>query len=89
MNVTDTMTISVPVPGTVAGAGPGTVPKDGWTPLERLQEDVKTVSVCDTQPVTAEGIRTLLGDNSNLQFAQVTDSLARAKDICGTPPPRS
>ena len=77
MNVTDTMTISAPVPG----AGPGTVPKDGWTPLERAPEHVKTVSVCDTQPVTAEGIRTLLRDNSNLQFAQATDSLARAKNI--------
>ncbi len=77
MNATDMMAISAPVPGAV----PGTVPKDGWTPLERVQEEVKTVSVCDTQPVTAEGIRTLLGDNSNLAFAQATDSLARAKDI--------
>jgi two-component system nitrate/nitrite response regulator NarL len=73
MNATDTMAISAPVPGTV--------PKDGWTALDRAQEEVKTVSVCDTQPVTAEGIRTLLGDNPNLQFAQATDSLARAKDI--------
>jgi two-component system nitrate/nitrite response regulator NarL len=77
MNVTDTMTISAPVPGAV----PGNAPKDGWTPLERAREEVKTVSVCDTQPVTAEGIRTLLGDNPNLRFAQATDSLARAKDI--------
>jgi len=77
MNVTDTIAISAPVPGAV----PATVPKDGWTPLERAQEQVKTVSVCDTQPVTAEGIRTLLGDNPNLQFAQATDSLARAKDL--------
>ena len=81
MNATDTMTISAPVPGVVPGAVPGNVPKDGWMPLEGAQEEVKTVSVCDTQPVTAEGIRTLLGDNPNLQFAQATDSLARAKDI--------
>jgi len=81
MNVTDTMTISAPAPGGVPGAVPGKPSKDGWTPLERAQEDVKTVSVCDTQPVTAEGIRTLLGGNPNLQFAQATDSLARAKDI--------
>ena len=81
MNVTDTMTISAPAPGGVPGAVPGNPSKDGWTPLERAQEDVKTVSVCDTQPVTAEGIRTLLGGNPNLQFAQATDSLARAKDI--------
>jgi two-component system nitrate/nitrite response regulator NarL len=73
MNVTDITAISAPVPGTA--------PKDGWTPLERAPEEVKSVSVCDTQPVTAEGIRTLLGDNSNLQFAQATDSLARAKNI--------
>ena len=74
MNVTDTMTISAPVPGAA--------PKDGWTPLDRVQqEEGKTVSVFDTQPVTAEGIRTLLGDNPNLRFAQSTDSLARAKDI--------
>jgi DNA-binding NarL/FixJ family response regulator len=77
MNATDTMTIPAPVPGSVAG----NVPQDGWTPIERGQEEVKTVSVCDTQPVTAEGIRTLLGNNPNLQFAQATDSLARAKDI--------
>ncbi len=77
MNATDAMVISAPVPGAV----PGTVPKDGWTALDRTQEEVKTLSVCDTQPVTAEGIRTLLGDNPNLQFAQATDSLARAKDI--------
>ncbi len=81
MNATDTMAISAPAPGGVPGAVPGSAPKDGWTPLERAQEEVKTVSVCDTQPVTAEGIRTLLGDNPNLQFAQATDSLARAKDI--------
>lgn len=81
MNVTDTMTLSAPVPGVVPGAVPGNTAKDGWMPLERAQEEVKTVSVCDTQPVTAEGIRTLLGDNPNLRFAQATDSLARAKDL--------
>ena len=77
MNATDTIASSAPAPGAV----PGNAPKDGWTALDRAQEEVKTVSVCDTQPVTAEGVRTLLGDNPNLQFAQATDSLARAKDI--------
>jgi len=73
MNVTDTSTVTAAIPGAV--------PKDGWVPLERAQEEAKTVSVCDTQPVTAEGIRTLLGENHSLRFAQATDSLARAKDI--------
>jgi two-component system, NarL family, nitrate/nitrite response regulator NarL len=81
MNATDTMVISAPVPGAVPNPVPGNVSRDGWMAVERGQEQVKTVSVCDTQPVTAEGIRTLLGDNSNLQFAQATDSLARAKEI--------
>ncbi len=48
---------------------------------QRVQAEVKTVSVCDTQPVTAEGIRTLLGDNPRPAVCAGTDSLARAKDI--------
>jgi len=69
MNVTDT---SIAFPPVLA---------DGWQPQHRVQAEVKTVSVCDTQPVTAEGIRTLLNDMSGLRFEQGTDSLARARDI--------
>src|SRR5271166_1827928 len=42
---------------------------------------IKRVSVCDTQPVTAEGVRTLLGGSSDLVFAEASDSLAQAMDI--------
>jgi len=49
---------------------------DGWAPQE-----AKTVAVCDTQPVTAEGIRTLLGETRDLKFQQATDSLAKVTDI--------
>ena len=69
MNVTDTSTAIPPVLA------------DGWAPQERPQAEIKTVSVCDTQPVTAEGIRTLLTDMSGLHFDQGTDSLARARDL--------
>jgi DNA-binding NarL/FixJ family response regulator len=69
MNVTDTSTPFSPVLA------------DGWTPQQRVQAEIRTVSVCDTQPVTAEGIRTLLNDMSGLRFDQGTDSLARARDI--------
>ena len=69
MNVTDTSTAFSPVRA------------DGWAPRQRVQAEIKTVSVCDTQPVTAEGIRTLLNDMSGLRFDQGTDSLARARDI--------
>jgi DNA-binding NarL/FixJ family response regulator len=41
----------------------------------------RTVAICDTQPVTAEGIRTLLAANSDLQYQQTTDSLARALEV--------
>jgi DNA-binding NarL/FixJ family response regulator len=39
------------------------------------------VIVCDTQPVTAEGIRTVLSGNSDLQFHQVADSLSSALEL--------
>jgi two-component system, NarL family, nitrate/nitrite response regulator NarL len=49
--------------------------------VDSTQVEIKTVSVCDTQPVTAEGIRTLLCEHQILRFDKATDSLARAKDI--------
>jgi two-component system nitrate/nitrite response regulator NarL len=43
---------------------------------------IKRVSVCDTQPVTAEGVRTLLSNGSaDLAFAESADSLAQALDM--------
>jgi DNA-binding NarL/FixJ family response regulator len=46
-----------------------------------------TVSVCDTQPVTAEGIRTLLAANPDLAFGQGVDSLSQAMDLLRFSPP--
>jgi len=46
-----------------------------------LFSPIKRVSVCDTQPVTAEGVRTLLAASPDLRFAEVTDSLAQARDL--------
>jgi two-component system, NarL family, nitrate/nitrite response regulator NarL len=42
---------------------------------------IKRVSVCDTQPVTAEGVRTLLAGSADMRFAEVTDSLAQAQEM--------
>src|SRR5712691_6982069 len=47
----------------------------------RAYQDVRTVSICDTQPVTAEGIRNLLSDCPDLKFEQATDSLSRAMEM--------
>ena len=41
----------------------------------------KTVIVCDTQPVTAEGIRTVLDGNLDLQLYEVADSLSSALEL--------
>ena len=41
----------------------------------------KTVAVCDTQPVTAEGIRTLLTGNPELRFQQMAESLGAVLDL--------
>lgn len=41
---------------------------------------VKRVCVCDTQPVTAEGVRTLLS-GSDMRFAETAGSLAEAQDL--------
>jgi len=41
----------------------------------------KRVCVCDTQPVTAEGVRTLLAGSPDLRFAEVADSLTQAQDL--------
>ncbi len=42
---------------------------------------VKMVCVCDTQPVTAEGIRILLQGHRDLAFSESTESLQRGLDL--------
>jgi two-component system nitrate/nitrite response regulator NarL len=44
-------------------------------------EKTKTISICETQPVTAEGLRTLLSGCVDLRFSEATDSLNRAMDL--------
>ncbi len=48
---------------------------------ERSPAPVRNVSICDTQPVTAEGIRTLLNSSADLRFGPAADSLAQAKEV--------
>ena len=42
----------------------------------------KIVSICETQPVTAEGLRTLLAGCTDLKFGEATNSLERAIQDC-------
>jgi two-component system, NarL family, nitrate/nitrite response regulator NarL len=60
-----------------SGGREETSPEEELTPVHR----VRTVSVCDTQPVTSAGIRTLLEGNPDIAFADSTDSLERALDL--------
>ncbi len=41
----------------------------------------RTVLVCDTQPVTAEGIRTLLAGNPELRFQNMADTLLSTLEL--------
>jgi two-component system nitrate/nitrite response regulator NarL len=46
------------------------------------------VAICDTQPVTAEGIRALLASSPDLEFQLTTDSLSRALELVRQNPPQ-
>jgi len=41
----------------------------------------KTVAICDTQPITAEGLRCLLGSSEDLEFKQSLPSLESASSF--------
>jgi DNA-binding NarL/FixJ family response regulator len=49
--------------------------------LPQIPPDRKTVAVCETQPVTVEGLRTLLASSPELEFAGATDSLATVESL--------
>ncbi len=50
-------------------------------------EMVKTVSVCDTQPVATEGVRSLLNNCTDLKLLNATDSLSHAIELSRAEPP--
>ncbi len=47
----------------------------------------KTVVVCDTQPITAEGLRTLLATSGDLEFLASLNSLEAATQLVTARPP--
>src|SRR5690349_18296102 len=42
---------------------------------------LKTIAICDTQPVTVEGIRNLLRDVADLKFMGAPESLTQAMEV--------
>lgn len=84
------------------GTNMGAATTEVWTPAlggtldggneskavnERTAVRFPIVSVCDTQPVTAEGIHTLLDKCPELRFGRGTDSLTEAAEMLGNAPP--
>lgn len=55
--------------------------------VEARAQTPKTVAVCDTQPVTAEGIRTLLAETRDVCFHGSCDSLRQAAEALKADPP--
>jgi two-component system, NarL family, nitrate/nitrite response regulator NarL len=49
--------------------------------------EIKTIAVCETQPVTAEGLRTLLTGCADMKFVEATDSLTHAIGLMQASPP--
>jgi two-component system, NarL family, nitrate/nitrite response regulator NarL len=73
------------LPSNVAPSSLSVPVADAWA--QEARQEPKTVAMCDTQPVTAEGIRTLIGTSRDLRFQQATDSLQSAAEQLRTNPP--
>jgi DNA-binding NarL/FixJ family response regulator len=54
---------------------------------QNLGERVYTVSICDTQAVTVEGIRTLLSNCPDLRFLECAEALQQATELIHQNPP--
>ena len=46
-----------------------------------VTESARSIAICDTQPVTAEGIRNLLRGTPDLRFQSAPDSLGQAAEV--------
>jgi two-component system, NarL family, nitrate/nitrite response regulator NarL len=57
------------------------------TVMNGTSERTRTISICETQPVTAEGLRRLLDGCDDLKFVEATDSLNRALELVRHSPP--
>ncbi|HEY2844118.1 MAG TPA: response regulator transcription factor [Bryobacteraceae bacterium] len=52
-----------------------------------VSESAKSIAICDTQPVTAEGVRNLLRGVPDLRFLIAPESLAQAAELVRKQPP--
>ena len=57
------------------------------SPKHPSEDQSKTVVVCDTQPITAEGLRTLLAAAGDLEFRAALNGLEAATQLIAARPP--
>lgn len=53
----------------------------------KARESKNTVGICETQPITIEGLRKLVDSSEDLQFSHACDSLAAAAYLLRADPP--
>ncbi len=68
-------------PATAQGGGPGAVPNLAPSLVLPAEAGRKKVLVCESQPVTAEGLRSLLPRSPRLGFLESVDSLVVAAEL--------
>ena len=54
---------------------------------ETAETSKKSVAICDTQPVTVEGLKVLIGSDAALEFRQMVTSLEAASELVRNQPP--
>jgi len=55
--------------------------------IDTAETTKKTVAVCDTQPVTAEGLKVLIGADAGLEFGRMVATLEAASELVRNSPP--
>ena len=70
-----------------SSGNPGAQAFPGRLRMPATDEVAKTVVVCETQPVTAHGIRALLRKSPDIKFQRAVGSLVKAAEILQSAPP--
>ena len=55
--------------------------------IDTAETSKKTVAICDTQPITVEGLKVLIASSAGLEFRQMVTSLEAASEMTRNSPP--
>lgn len=68
------------VSGLASPTGPETAPPEA-PPMPMMMYQKKTVAICETQPVTAEGLRGMLNGCGDLEYRELVTTLDQASQL--------